>query len=260
MLGVASVTSITSGDTLMGNRPMNLIQNGSFEADNGFAANGSFWATGTTLLPNMSLNSWTSTGQSGTYASWGNDGGPTKQGSDLIPDGDNAVYFGGGIMGGVSPNPTYNPDGTVTFASSPVFVPKPTAAPVTLSQTVSGMDTSATYLLDFWTSGEDANFSQFAHDGFFGLDITGESQMYFAAPYGLSGLGLSQRYYILFKPTVNTVTFTWTNWGHYFTPGGLSTELVLDDVILNKVVPEPCSMVALTIGVIGLARRRRVGR
>ena len=43
----ASVLSVAGNDTLVGNRPANLIINGSFEADGGVAANLSYWATGT---------------------------------------------------------------------------------------------------------------------------------------------------------------------------------------------------------------------
>jgi hypothetical protein len=255
----ATIISVTSGDVLVGNRPSNLLVNGSFEADAG-APNPSYWATGTTLVPQISLTGWSAAGQPGTYASWGNDGNGRLRASELLPDGQNAVYFGGGIMASVTPLPTFNPDGTVTFSSSPVFVPKPTSAPVTLWQTVSGLNTSLSYTLDFWTSSEAAGGSNFpGGDGFFGLDITGESQMYFAAPSGMSGLGTSQRYYIEFQPSASTVTLQWTNWGHFNNVNGLTTELVLDDVILNPTpVPEPASLIALAGGAAALVRRRRL--
>lgn len=257
----ASIVSITSGDTVQGNHGSNLILNGSFEADAGFAANHSYWATGTALSPTMSLTDWQATGVIGSYADWGNDGNGRLNGSDLIPDGANALYFGGGIMAPPSLTPNYNPDGTVTFAGTPTFFPKPTDAPVTLSQTVTGLNVGQNYLLDFWASGEDAIGGQFFGDGIFGLDITGENQLYFAAPDGVSGLGQSQRYFIVFKPTVSTTTFTWTNWGHYPTPNGLTTELVLDDVILNaQPTPEPATVAGLAIASLAFLRRRRAKR
>ena len=258
LLASASIVSISSGDTLIGNRLLNLIQNGSFEADAGFATNYSAWATGTTQLPAMSITGWQASGQSGSYAIWGNDGSSKIVGSEVMPDGPNGVYFGGGIMGAPSPMPTVAANGIVTFSSTPVFSPKPNQAPVMLWQTVSGLNTSQTYLLDFWTSGEDATAPQFADDGIFGLDITGESTMYFSAPSSYTGLGTSQRYYVMFQPTASTVTFTWTNWGHYITPNGLSTELVLDDVILNvQAVPEPATLAVLGAGALALLRRRK---
>jgi hypothetical protein len=140
----------------------------------------------------------------------------------------------------VAPWPTEAADGQVTFSSTPALLPKPTDGPVTLEQTVSGLNTSATYLLDFWTSGENIGSSEFSADGFFGLEITGEPLLYFAAPSGFGPTGNSQRYQVYFKPAATTETFRWINWGHYSGPSGLSDELVLDDVILNQLeVPEP---------------------
>ena len=55
---------------------------------------------------------------------------------------------------------------------------------------------------------------------FFGLDITGESRLYFAAPSGNGPIGTSQRYQVYFNQR-STVTFKWINWGHYSSPGGL---------------------------------------
>ena len=230
----ASVLSVAGNDTLVGNRPTNLFLNGSFEADGGVAANLSYWATGTTLSPTMSLSGWIGSGQVASYAYWGSDGLGGIKSSATFPHGTNGLYFGGGIMASVSPLPTEANNGLVTFTSTPVITPKPTDAPVTLQQTVSGLNPSATYLLDFWTSGELVGQPSMAVDGFFALDITGESRLYFAAPSGNGPIGTSQRYQVYFKPTASTVTFTWINWGHYSSPGGLSDELVLDDVILNQ--------------------------
>lgn len=254
----ATIISITSGDALLGNHGTNMIVNGSFEADAG-NPNQSFWANGTTNLPFLTLTGWQTLGQPNTYAVWGNDGNGRLRGSELLPDGQNGLYFGGGLMVGTSPAPTFNTDGTVTFSSTPTITPKPGFAPVQLWQTVTGLNTSTAYLLDFWASSEDANASQFpGGDGFFGLDITGESQMYFACPNNVNALGKSQRYYVVFQPNSSTVTFTWTNWGHLPSPGGLKSELVLDDVILNTApVPEPASMLVVGGGLAAFLKRRR---
>ncbi|MEO6183259.1 MAG: hypothetical protein ABIP71_09220, partial [Verrucomicrobiota bacterium] len=237
----ASILSVTGNDTLVGNRPANLIVNGSFEADGGVATNYSYWATGTGFSPTMSLTGWTASGQSGSYATWGSNGSGGIQNSATFPHGTNGLYFGAGIMAGVSPLPTEANNGLVTFSSSPTITPKPTDGPVTLQQTVSGLNPSATYLLDFWTSGENVSLpGGFLVDGFFGLDITGEPRLYFAAPSGNGPIGTSQRYQVYFSPTASTVTFKWINWGHYSDPNnGLSDELVLDDVILNLLTNAP---------------------
>ena len=113
-------------------------------------------------------------------------------------------------------------NGLVTFTSTPSILPKPTDGPVTLQQTVSGLNTSATYVLDFWTSGKMSVSPGLPVDGFFGVNITGESTLYFAAPSGFSPIGSSQRYQVYFNPTSSTVTFKWINWGHYNGPNGMA--------------------------------------
>ena len=243
----ATVFSASGNDTLVGNHSLNLMVNGSFEADGGSAPNNSYWATGTTLSPAMSLSGWTASGQVASYAIWGSDGLGGVKGSASLPEGTNGLYFGAGIMILVAPFPTEAADGTVTFGSTPALLPDPTAGTVTLEQTITGLNTSGTYLLDFWTSGEDVGSSEFPVDGFFGLEITGESRLYFAAPSGNGPVGSSQRYQVFFNPAAPTVTFRWINWGHYQGTGGLSDELVLDDVILNE-VPEPRTTAILALG------------
>src|SRR4029077_15529861 len=94
----AAILSVAGNDTLVGNRPANLIVNGSFEADGGVAANLSYWATGTSFTPTMSLSAWTASGQSGSYAYWGSDGLGGIKSSAMFPHGTNGLYFGAGIM------------------------------------------------------------------------------------------------------------------------------------------------------------------
>src|SRR5258706_16403884 len=83
----ASVLSVAGNDTLVGNRPANLIVNGSFEADGGVASNLSYWATGTSFSPTMSLSGWTASGQSGSYAYWGSHGFGGIKSSAMVPHG-----------------------------------------------------------------------------------------------------------------------------------------------------------------------------
>ena len=101
----AAVLSVAGNDTLVGNRAANLIVNGSFEADGGIAANGAYWATGTTLTPTMSLTGWTAAGQAAAMPI----GAATALAASdqrAFPDGTNGLYFGGGIMASVIPFPT----------------------------------------------------------------------------------------------------------------------------------------------------------
>lgn len=236
----AAILSVAGNDTLVGNRPANLITNGSFEADGGVAPNLAYWATGTSLTPTMSLSAWSASGQSGSYAYWGSDGFGGIKSSAPFPHGTNGLYFGAGIMQLVAPWPVEANDGLVTFTSTPAILPKPTDGPVTLQQTVSGLNPASTYLLDFWTSGENVGQPGLPVDGFFGLNISGEPTLYFAAPSGnFAPVGASQRYQVYFTPTASTVTFQWVNWGHYNGPNGMSDELVLDDVILNLFTNSP---------------------
>ena len=257
--GRATVLSISGNDLLVGSRPLNLIVNGSFEADGGLAPNNAYWATGTTLSPTMSLTGWSASGQVASYGIWGSDGLGGVKGSATLPHGTNGLYFGAGIMAGVNPFPLEAPDGQVLFASGPAIFPKPTDGPVMLQQTVSGLNTSAAYLLDFWTSGEELAGGQFLVDGFFGLQITGEPTIYLAAPSGSGLVGPSQRYQVLFNPTSPNVTFRWINWGHYFDANNnLSNELVLDDVILNQMeIPEPTGIALIGFGALLLSRRTK---
>lgn len=143
----------------------------------------------------------------------------------------------------VAPWPVEANDGLVTFTSTPAILPKPTDGPVVLQQTVNGLNPSTTYLLDFWTSGENVGQPGLPVDGFFGLNITGEPTLYFAAPSGnFAPVGSSQRYQVYFTPSASSVTFQWINWGHYLGPNGMSDELVLDDVILNAYSNSPTAL------------------
>jgi hypothetical protein len=133
-----------------------------------------------------------------------------------------------------------------------------------ISQTVT-LTAGRTYLLDFWTSGEDATDTRFARDGIFRTQIIGPTttyDFYFGAPGGQNvdatgtadTVGTSQRYKINFTAsTTGSYTFDWQSWGH-INLGGLTpnwsygnvetSELVLDDVILNDVTPEPSTWAA----------------
>jgi hypothetical protein len=233
----------------------NLVQNGSFEDHSNAGATIYYWATGTASTPFAQPAGWVTNGASLNYAEWGNTAiFPTA--SAPLPDGTSGLYFGNGLMASISQTPAFNADGSVTFTSAPTIIPK-YSPPVTLSQTLTGLNTGTTYGLTFWTSGEDATTNGFTHDGFFGLDVTGYSTVYLAAPSGLSALGQSHVYNFTFTPVSSNTTITFTNWGHpnASMPGwtfpGIATELVLDDVIVNA-LPEPSSLALLGLGALVL--------
>jgi hypothetical protein len=233
----------------------NLVQNGSFEDHPNGGTSFYYWATGTTSTPFAQPANWVTNGGGLNYAEWGNTA-VLGTASAPLPDGTSGLYFGNGLMAAISSTPTFNADGSVVFSSSPTITPK-YSPPVTLSQTLTGLNTGTTYGLRFWASGEDATTNVFTHDGFFGLDVTGYSTVYLAAPSGLSALGQSHIYNFTFTPVSSNTTITFTNWGHPngsmpgWTLPGIATELVLDDVIVN-VIPEPSSLSLLGLGALAL--------
>jgi hypothetical protein len=141
--------------------------------------------------------------------------------------------------------------------------------PCTLSQTVNTHLTPApSYILSLWVSGEGANNpgAPIGTEGIFGLRVTntqaGDPIRYFAVPSGSSLYGNQLRLEFSFVPInpLAPVTVELINWGHFnLSPfgGGGTTELVLDDVIVNAVIPAPgaASLSALA-GVLALRRRR----
>lgn len=253
----------------------NLVANGSFETGappNG-TANQLYWATGTSLTPFSVPPGWTSTGASSSYALWGNDATSPQsiQGSDGLPDGDAALYFGNGAPVLVDQPPTFNPNGTVSFPASPNLTTFYANVPVTLTQTINTPANPApSYKFSFWVSGEGAvNGQQFTERGIFGLQLTnvlsGDPIQWLTVPNGIgNSFGVSHLYEFLFTPLNSSlpVDIKFLNWGHFdLSPYGMSnftTELILDDVIINT-VPEPATLLLAALGLlpVGLAVYRR---
>lgn len=276
MPALGSLTLLPAGPQLGNNSFNNLVTNGSFEIG-APAPNGpvTFWATGSSATPFAVPAGWTSSGTSSTYASWGSTGtGPYQtQSSDNLPDGSAGLYFGN-LFTSIDQVPSFNPNRTVTFPAPPTFTPN-FGAPCTLSQTVPTHLTPApAYLLSFWVSGELASNATWI-DGIFGLRVTntlaGDPIRYLITPGGQSAFGASIRYEYQFTPInpLAPVTIEFLNWGHVTTipnpldPAGVSniftSELVLDDVIVNP-IPAPGAGVLLAVTGGWSIRRRRSGR
>jgi hypothetical protein len=260
----ASLTLLPLGPQI-GTHAGNLVVGGSFEA--GPASALVYWATGTSGTPFAVPPGWTSSGGGINYAQWGHTAtAPYRLASSApIPDGAKALYFGNAQGGQVNVAPNFNPSGEVTFATTPTVMTT-VGPPVVLSQTVNTHLTPApNYLLSFWVSGENAQYGG-AYDGIFGLRVTntqaGDPMRYFAVPagagFGAYGDQLRLEFdFVPLNPSL-PVTVEFYNWGHFnlgpFGLGGTS-ELVLDDVIVNP-LPTP-GAVSLLLGCGVLACRRR---
>ncbi len=265
----AQLTLLPSGPQI-GTHVGNLVNNGSFETG-GPGSTVRFWATGTGATPFGVPPGWTSSGGPSNYASWGRDGGPGPRirSSDILPHGGNALYFGNGQSATLSSAPVFNASGEVTL-SSPPMTSAPFALPVVLTQSVAThLAPAASYVLSFWISGESSGFATApGTDGIFGLRVTntqlGDPQRYFVVPGGGPSFGASHRFEFSFTPINPSlpVTLEFTNWGH-FSLGAFgfagTTELVLDDVIVNP-VPTPGACGALALAGLAAAGRRRRGR
>lgn len=261
----ASLTLLPAGP-MIGSHVGNLVTGGSFEM--GGANIGSvYWAFGTSGAPFMVPPGWTSSGVSSNYAQWGTSSltPPSIVGSAPFPHGTKGLYFGNGQGATTTVLPTFNPSGEVTFSSTPT-ISTSIGGPVVLSQTVNTPASPApSYVLSFWVSGENAATGS-AADGLFGLRVTntqsGDPMRYFVVPGSLAGpFGNQKRFEFNFVPLnpLLPVTLEFYNWGHFNFSGG-TTELVLDDVIVNPLVPEPTSLLLMGAFVPALARKRRLDR
>jgi hypothetical protein len=255
----------------------NLVANGSFETGappNG-TANQLYWATGTALTPFAVPPSWTSSGSPTSYALWGNDATLPQsiQGGDGLPDGNAALYFGNGAPVFVDQPPTFNANGTVSFPAAPNFTNFYSAAPVILTQSINTpASPSPSYNFSFWISGEGAvNGQQFTERGIFGLQVTnvlsGDPIQWLTVPNGIgNAFGVSHLYEYTFTPLnpLLPVDINFINWGHFdlsaYAMSNFTTELVLDDVIINP-VPEPGTFALFALAgvcaLFAMHRRRR---
>jgi gliding motility-associated-like protein len=210
----------------------NLIQNGSFEVS--------------TCTPNSNGNSWcpVSVNYNCDLANWTCVGGGTQTYSQLfnnawttVPDGAVAAYFGNAFC-----NPcSQTVDDTSCFVRNgceitgiPAGFPEndPVSyggnAGLSLTQTVNGLTVGNTYVLEFWSGGED--FGVFVNPGMFGLDIGFGYTYLETVPTDFGDIGM--RHIVIFNATATSHPITFTNWGHIC---GSCSELTLDNVRLYPV-------------------------
>ena len=262
---VAATLVISTSTSAVGTHTGNLITNGSFETrfagDPGIATNVN-WSG----IPGVGghiglvqgsgavygIPGWSQSSGPGAYGIWGS---AAARGGAACNDGIACLYFGSWFT---TPTvaPQFNNDGTVTFASNPTFNNSSPliTIPTTLTQIIAGLVVGDQYLLDFWTSGEDNTTSR-TLPGVFGLSI-GSDSAYLTAPSSSSIFGsASIRYNVKFTATSTSEVLSFTNWGHVTTS---STELILDDVIVNHLnqVPEPAT--AILVGIALIAARSAI--
>ncbi len=265
-LAAASLTLLSGPQ--QGTHTGNLVTNGSFEIGapppNAF---GFFWATGTSSAPFAVPTGWSSAGGPSNYARWYSTGtGPYQTNfSANLPDGAQGLYFGN-LTTTIDQAPTWNANGTVSFPAAPNFSPVYNQ-PVRLWQSVpTNTNIAPAYILSFWVSGEDTSSAQWT-DGLFGLRVSnvlpGDPIQYLATPGGQTSLGSSIRFEYQFTPINPSlpVTVEFLNWGHINGYPGSSanlftTELVLDDVIVNA-IPAPATAPLAAAALLLASRRRR---
>jgi|GEM_PF-1130766 len=224
----------------------NLLLNGGFENTTCIASTGVIGSP-TSFCPN-------STGYSCDLANWTCSGGGTSTyaciydqvtNKSMIEEGNNAVY-----MGNFYCNPCSNTSGDTsclitsgcTVSGPPVgfpFNPDPAfggAVGVSIEQTVSGLITGNTYVLEFWAGGEE----YMTDPGLFALNVGFGDTMLRDRNTPVGGIGT--RYLVMFNAVATSHTIKFTNWGHVC-PN--CTELVLDDVRLYTIAElspaiQPC--------------------
>lgn len=225
----------------------------------------------TTEAPIAQPDGWTPAGGGAlTYARWGNNinaiqnaGLPVagQAWSSTEIHGERSVYLGNFTPEQVSETPEYMPNGEVVFSSPPVITLRPEYGPnpFSISQTVAGLVVGGIYRLSFWVSGEWSNIGfasspngATAGDGVMGLQIEGYELLYLAIPAGNSaepegaphvfGTDEFHVYTIEFEALDTEMNISFINWGHFDSTDGTdgwtrgqTTELIMDDVIINAV-------------------------
>ncbi|MGB2692970.1 MAG: IPTL-CTERM sorting domain-containing protein [Thermodesulfobacteriota bacterium] len=225
----------------------------------------------TVEIPIAQPDGWTTSGGGMlTYARWGNNinalpsaGLPVagQAWSSTEIHGERSVYLGNFTPQEVSETPEYMPNGEVVFSSPPTITLRPEYGPnpFGISQNVTGLVPGGIYRISFWVSGEWSNLGfasspngATAGDGIVGVKIESYDLLYLAIPAGNSaepvgaphvfGTEEFHVYTLEFEATDTDMDISFLNWGHFDSTDGTigwtrgqTTELIMDDVIINAV-------------------------
>ena len=261
----------------------------------------------TVTTPIAQPDGWTlSGGGTETYGRWGNNINSITNFGVTLPvagqawssteiHGERSIYLGNETPLEISEEPTFMPNGEVVFTSPPVITLKPEYGPdpFAISQNVTGLVPGGVYRMSFWVSGEwshegfaTSDFGGTAGDGIAGVQVEGYDLLYLAIPAGYSneppgaphvfGTDESHTYTLEFVATDTEMEISFLNWGHFDSLSdtigwerGQTTELIMDDVIINAVelptnVPTLSEwgliVMAGVLGIVGfmVMRRRKV--
>ena len=247
---------------------------------------------------------WTvSGGGTESYGRWGNNINSVTNMGVTLPiagqawssteiHGERSIYLGNETPLEISEEPVFMPNGEVVFTSPPVITLKPEYGPdpLQISQNVGGFVPGRAYRMSFWVSGEWSNlgfatskFGPTAGDGIVGVQVEGYDLLYLAIPAGntrepvgaphVFGTDEFHVYTLQFIANDTEMEISFMNWGHFDSISdtigwerGQSTELIMDDIIINAIRNVPTfsewSMVVFA-GILGLTaiiviRRRQL--
>jgi hypothetical protein len=210
----------------------NLLLNGGFEKTTCVPNSASSCFCPNSLSYSCDILNWTCTGGGmSTYAHIYDTTGTAS----IVVQGANAVYFGNylafpcssalndtsclikNLCTTQSPPPGY-PKSFLTFGDT---------SGISIQQTVPALTIGETYVLEFWTGGEDIGVHPY-YDGLFAVDL-GFGKTFLRDPTTPQTTGIGRTYVIQFNATSSSHTIKFTNWGHICDS---CTELVLDNVRL----------------------------
>lgn len=129
---------------------------------------------------------------------------------------------------GVTQTPlTWTPGGSSSVANN--FV---NSLPLTAEQSIT-TTTGETYCLSFWIGHEEFGGSSPRPDGIARVQIGGYNDVYFKVPT-LNGAAGERWYTFQFDAVSSSTRLAFSSWGHIGSGATSSTEMVLDDVVVNR--------------------------